>query len=464
MHRWKTAAGIGVAALLAGLAPFSAGRAGDGPVSDLAPGFLTQQAPQLVALEPGVRVEPLLTAGDVVGGATAGYQMSGIPDGIGYYRSSGETIEVYVNHELALADDDVSDSRVSHLTVDNAGRVLSASYPVDGTEGFEEFCSSSLDVLGGVPWYLTGEEAPQSARHGTSIALNTQTGRWVETPHFGHMWHEQVLPVRGLSTAFLGLAEDGNAGRSQLYAYTADRFNAAIRGHGTLRGWVPDDPVADGNPSPGDISGGETMSGSFVRIAQTRNLDPKTLESASQRMGMFDFVRIEDMVADPNHPGVLYFADTGAANQETIQGRLYKLEIDPADPTRASISVVLDGDRGDDIHGPDNLGVSDHALVIQEDRNWHRSGPNDVLVYDLASGSLRAVARPLQPDAITEEFGPARWESSGVIDASTLFGDGWWLLDVQGDKSKVPQPGLSLQPSSTKGPGGQLLKVYIPGT
>jgi hypothetical protein len=462
MH-WRTA-GAALAGLLIAAAPLTAGRAGDGPASDLGPGFRTSQGAQLVALEPGVRIEPLITAGDVIGGGTGGYQFSGIPDGIGYYRSSGQTTEVFVNHELSFADDDVSNSRVSHLTMDNAGRILSAGYPIDGTERFEEFCSSSLAVLGGVPWYLTGEEAPQSARQGTSIALNAQTGRWLETPQFGHMWHEQVLPVPGLSKAFLGLAEDGNAGRSQLYAYTADRFTAAIRGHGNLRGWVPDEPVADGDPSPNDISAGETMRGSFVRIPQTRNLDPKTLESASQRMGMFDFVRIEDMASDPNHPGVLYFADTGAANQETIQGRLYKLRVDPADPTRATLSVVLDGDHGDDIHGPDNVGISDRALVIQEDRNWHRSGANDVLVYDLASGALRAVARPDQPDTITEEFGPGRWESSGAIDASSLFGDGWWLLDVQADKSKVPQPGPGLEPSSTKGPGGQLLKVYIPGT
>jgi hypothetical protein len=178
-----------------------------------------------------------------------------------------------------------------------------------------------------------------------------------------------------------------------------------------------------------------------------------------------NFVRIEDAVADPNHPGVLYFADTGAARSETYKGRIYELRFDVADPTRATLSVLLDADAGDDMFNPDNLAVSRRALVIQEDRNYQHSGYDRVLVYDFGDGTLTAVARTdPTPIAIERAGGPGAWESSGVIDASALFGRGWWLLDVEAHQTSIGQPGRSLRVDSAQGERGQLLMVFIPGT
>ena len=50
------------------------------------------------------------------------------------------------------------------------------------------------------------------------------------------------------------------------------------------------------------------------------------------------------------------------------------------------------------------------------------------------------------------------------IDASAYFGPGWWLLDVQAHDFNVGVPGPSLEPDSARGEGGQLVRVYIPGT
>jgi hypothetical protein len=421
---------------------------------------ITSQRPQLVALATGVVIQPLLTAGDVVGG----YQMSGVPDGLGAFRSSASTIELYMNHELAFADDDPSNARISHLTLDDSGAVVSAEYVVDGSEGFEEFCSATLATVGRTPWFFTGEEAPRSAREGSSIALNTATGQYVETPWFGHMYHENVVPVEGLDRSLVVVAEDGQAGRSQLYMYTSSTLRGAIHGTGSLRAWVPTGHM-DANPSPDDIAAGQTLSGRFVRIPQRMNGSPKELEAASQAMGAFDFVRIEDAVADPSNPGVVYFADTGAARKETFRGRIYTLTIDPSRPMRADLQILLDGDASDDMFNPDNLAVSSKALVIQEDRNYAHSGYNRVLVYRFADGTLEAVARTdPRRIAIKRAGGPGAWESSGVIDASALFGAGWWLLDVQAGDVRVSVPGPSLEPDSAEGEGGQLLKVFIPNT
>jgi hypothetical protein len=424
--------------------------------------FITSEQAQLVDLTGGtLTIKPLLTTGDVVGD----YQMSGIPDGIGWYQSSPSRIEVFMNHELALSDDDPSNSRISHLSLAEDGSVVGASYPLDGTEGFEELCSSTLETFpGGRHIYWTGEEAPHSSLKGSSLVLNADTEEHREAPWFGHMFHENIVPMRGLERAVLFVAEDGQAGRSQLYAYFADTFAQAARGKGNLFAWKPFGPT-DGNPSPDDIEGGESLAGHFVRIPRADRLLPKALEEASQRTGAFDFIRIEDAVADPAHPGVAYFADTGAAQQEGLRGRIYRLNIDPDAPRNATLHVVVDGDAGDDMYNPDNLGISDQALVIQEDRNYAKSGYDRVLVYDLSDETLTPVARTdPRPIAIKRDGGPGAWESSGAVDASAFFGNGWWLLDVQATDIKVPVPGPSLEPNSAEGEGGQLLLVKIPGT
>jgi hypothetical protein len=426
--------------------------------------FITTARPQLEALSPGVEITPLITTGDVIGGRLAGYQFSGTPDGIGAYQSAPDRYEVFLNHETSHYWGDAADSRVSHLTLNENAEVLAASYPVDGTEGYWWFCSSTLAYVGDVPWYFTGEEWARSPRGGMAIAMNALTGRVVETPHFGSMGHENVIPVPDLARSVVLLPEDSRGGRAQIWAYFADSLKDAIKGRGTLRTWVPDRRL-DGDPSPADISKGESLTGQFVAVKGGEHLRGERLNDAANELGAMDFIRIEDAAFDPSQPGVLYFADTGAWSHETREGRLYKLTADPARPRRATLEVVLDGDDGDPIVNPDNLGISDDALVIQEDRNFPASGYNRVWVWDLTTQSLTKVARTAPSDKAMERAdGPGAWESSGVVDVSEFFGDGAWLMNVQAHYTKVRQPGPNLVVDSARGGGGQLLLVRIPGT
>ena len=426
--------------------------------------FVTDARSFLVPLVDGVVVQPILTTGDIVGESDVSYQMSGAPDGIGWYASAEGQIEVFFNHELHPVWDP-SGARVSHLTLNPAGDVMAAEYVVDGTEGYEWFCSSTLEVIDGKPWYLTGEESIHSPRDGVSIAIDASTGVLQETPWFGHLSHENVVPVQGLSKAFLGLSEDGFGESSQLYAYVARTFEGALDGdEGSLGVWVPDEPVADGNPSSDDLAKGESMSGHFEKIARAEDVLPLKLEKTVQAMGAFDFDRIEDLVDDPDEPGTVYFAETGRANAEVTHGRIYKLEVEPSSPRQATLSVVLDAAVGDDIFNPDNLGISSSALLIQEDRNWKMSGYNRVLVYDLASGTLTPVARTDPSEFIVGNRGPGAWESSGAVSVADAFGQGWWLLNVQAHYTKMNVPDLSLEPDTARGEGGQLSLVFIPGT
>ena len=50
--------------------------------------------------------------------------------------------------------------------------MLAGTYLFNGSEGFERFCSSTLEVINGTPWYFTGEEELNGPQNGSSIAMN----------------------------------------------------------------------------------------------------------------------------------------------------------------------------------------------------------------------------------------------------------------------------------------------------
>jgi hypothetical protein len=451
------------------------------------PGTKTSKPPYLVPMAPGVQVDPILSAGDTVPtGQTPPYQMSGIPDGLGAYaerrhrghgkhhgrasRHRRSTYNVLMNHELGITfpgNPPGVNTRISLLRVDRrTNSVRSARYVFTGTEGFERFCSATLAWIHGTPWYFTGEEAingvapaPPAGHDGSSIALNGRTGDWVETEHFGHLQHENVVPTKLKKWFFLTTDDDFRPGQdAYLYAYMAKSFKAALSGDpdkGSLYVWK-----ADNGTSSSDIHKGQTLTGRFVPIPQSENADSVALKNAATARGAFKFDRLEDAALYRRVKGRYYFADTGKAPR-TERGRIYQFDVSRRNPTRASLRVVLDGDAGDDFANPDNLDTAPGKLVFQEDReSAFRDIYNRVLVYDLGSGTLQPVARVATPSTLR----PGTWESSGVINASDILGRGWWLTDVQAHSTTAPQPGPTLVPDSSTGEDGQLQAVYIPQT
>jgi hypothetical protein len=429
------------------------------------PGVKTTRPPQLVPIAPGVVVDPILSVGDIVpAGQTPQYQMSGIPDGLGAYKD-GNTLQVLMNHELGISFPNTPpgvDTRISKLTIDRkTNSVLRAKYVFTGTEGFERFCSSTLEVINGTPYYFTGEESIPTGHDGSSIVMNADTGVWHETPHFGHFEHENVVPVLKLSKFMVVSTEDNfRVGvPSYLFAYIADSFADAVSGdpaHGSLYVWRAADPAETG----ATIAKGETIAGEFVPISQAQNTNSTVLKAAATANGAFRFARLEDATVAFQTAGRLYFADTGKPGEATLAGRIYRLDIDPSDPTKASLTVELDS-AVDDMANPDNLGTSPQSLMIQEDReNPFRVQYGRILRYDLSDGSLTPVARVNTPPPLL----PGEWESSGIIWAGNLLGGGWWLADVQAHRVTAPQPGPTLAPNSSVGEDGQLDALFVPGS
>jgi hypothetical protein len=440
------------------------------------PTFDTARPAQLVSIAPGVVVDPILSVGDIVGG----YQMSGIPDGLGAFKSGHDQLNVLMNHEFGRSfpfppanTTPPTDARISKITIDRkTRRVVSATYLFTGAEGFERFCSSTLEVIKGTPYYFTGEEAiplpgqpPGPAHDGSSIIMNAETGTWTETPWFGHFQHENVTPVLKLSDFMVVSPEDDfrSGTPSHLYAYIADTFEDALSGdpaHGSLYVWAALDTTKT------NLVKGETVPGHFVPLTQAENANSTSLKAAAVAHGAFRFARLEDSTVAYQTAGRVYFADTGKPGEKTLRGRVYQLDIDPSDPTSASLTLLLDGDTGDDMANPDNMAASPQSLMIQEDREnpFRVLNYSRILRYDFNDQSLTPVARVNTPPPLT----PGTWESSGIIWAGNLLGDHWWLTDVQAHGTFFPQPGLAppgMQPvpnSSPTGEDGQFQALFVP--
>jgi hypothetical protein len=424
-------------------------------------GFKTAKPPYLVPLVPGALVDPIISTGDTIGG----YQMSGIPDGGGAYKDGGDTLQVLFNHELGISFPAVPpgvDTRISKLTLNRKTHgVLDAQYVFTGLEGFERFCSSTLETIQGTPYYLSGEEAVPVGHDGSSIVMNAVTGSWTATPHFGHFEHENVVPVLGFKKFMLVSTEDNfRVGvPSYLFAYIADSWDDAVSGdpaHGSLYVWRALNPTDTGFT----MTKGSTVPGEFVPVSQAENTNDVTLKAAATAKGAFRFARLEDAAVAFQKSGRLYFADTGKAGEATVNGRIYRLDIDPSDPTQASVTVELDS-TVDGFANPDNVGTSPQSLMIQEDReNPNRAQYSRVLRYDFNDGSLTPVARVNTPPP----FLPGSWESSGIFWAGNLLGGGWWLTTVQPHGLTAPQPGPTLTPNSSVGEDGQYDALFVPGS
>jgi hypothetical protein len=234
------------------------------------------------------------------------------------------------------------------------------------------------------------------------------------------------------------------------------------------------------------------------------------LERWSNLNNVFQFIRIEDTAYDRSNPRVVYMADTGepraladaattrlrraasGTNGPYMNGRIWKLVLG-ADPLTGATLDILPGanfDSGgyanpDVVHQPDNVETAGGALYIQEDPGSHNSSspPRDaagnllypafpsatnarVWRYDLTTGGPPQVVAEVNqavPGAPTT-LAKATWESSGIVDASSIFGPGAFLVDVQAHSWDMDAGTGNDAPAVPKRENGQLLLLRAPGS
>lgn len=212
---------------------------------------------------------------------------------------------------------------------------------------------------------------------------------------------------------------------------------------------------------------------------------------------------------------VLYLVDSGRGSAGVVQagrstnGRVWQMVLDPADPTKVlSLSILIEGDDREvkdpaRIHQPDNIESTVNGLYLTEDPGSQQNFP--VGSIDPTSPNFDARAtnariwqyklsnRSMTPVAVVDQStdeGPGDvdpvpagthgfWEASGIVDASSVFGPGSFLVTVQAHSLWVDGGFVSDTLTRTGGvwslgpdgfpdwvnkrEGGQLVLLKIPG-
>jgi len=397
--------------------------------------------------------------------------------------------------------------------------------------------------------------SPDEEEAGLVVALEVATGKQRPIYGMGRHNHENSVPIPGFGKPVVLSGDDtftsgpltgvfpagAVPAQSQLYSYIASSTNALLADEGDLWAFVSDTPgvknyydvlpnsgtVVTGHfiKVPKDIATGKNPDGSELKAADKGFPLPPTngswqtdlrsatpvgidgpqwvLEYWSDINNVFQFVRVEDIAYDkrPGMENVVYVVDSGRGrtaaqsldtpNFRSTNGRVWKMVLDPDDPTKVtSLTVHVEGDDNPvktptEIHQPDNLESTRTGIVVTEDPGSSQQYPfgstdptatTARLWYVPFTGAPQIVAKVDQSadGGPTDVDGRApgnlgAWETSGIVDASAVFGRGAFLIDVQAhtlwiEKAPGDDNNGDGQPDFTyKREGGQLALIRIPG-
>jgi hypothetical protein len=433
------------------------------------------------------------------------YRMVGIPDGLGAHPNGDGTSTLFMNHELTsatLSEPIVGGPKnrgayVSQWILDADGDPVAGRRAYDRVFNEDTFVGPAPDETNTTPAlarfcsgflagpatgfdrriYLTNEEEQTAANTfdgmgGVSVAIFDNELH--SLPDLGRFSKENTLvqPRRGARTLIFSL-EDGPATLdNQLYMYIGEKDGSpdasVLERNGLVDGtlYVFRSFDRERNSERTFISG--SVTGEWVAIPNAGALTDAQLEAASDAANAMTFIRPEDGAFNPNDPNEFFFDTTGSSSgsAEGVNelGRLYSLRLHPRDPLGpATLTIVYNADLvvaggGDTALSPDNIDASRRYLMINEDGTTEsravmaaKGRDGSIWRFDLVKGrpgvdvSTAARVAELNPpgrDGIP--VGPGVWESSGIIDASDLFGADSWVSDVQAHPPTTPPGGPSV--------------------
>lgn len=471
----------------------------------------------------GWETTKVLTIGETVPNGGGSYHLPGKPDGMGAMALDGQTVRVFINHELyksqgptyTLANGtQMTGARISYLDFDKDtravtggglafSRVFDRNYqevtsPSQANElsqgtsgattyGLTRFCSANLLPAGQFgpgrglvdTLFVAGEESPQTAtstgspQGGSFWALDVDSGDLHALPALGRGTWESLTELDTGTTAHVAFLMGDDSTGAPLYLYVGNKGglgdgsfldNNGLK-DGTLYFWK----AAGGPTSPSGFKGtGAGIAGSFVPIAVQdiskaglSGYDPygykgsNLLRDEAEDAGGFNFSRPEDVATNPADGSQAVLASTGRGSTfpDDDWGTVYLVDVDFSGIDTGDISAVMtilfDGDDPDHqdegIRSPDNVDWADDGRIyVQEDKGTtrHTFGANgeeaSIWMLDPTNSTTTRIARitrlvdpPGSSDVSASTVGA--WESSGVVDVSSLFGYPGTLLlaDVQ---------------------------------
>ncbi len=325
------------------------------------PAFAAEAPAYVQAVANGASLKVLATAGDVIDG----YQIAGIPDGTGAFKS-GNSVKILMNHEIgysttsasmARAGGDAYGATVTEFTMNPTTQKLTTARefltsalfynyatktysstpaaPAGATEKdsygtpqhtkfLNRFCSASLAPAGRFSFvdpktkkaygikdavFLTGEEGGDESR---GFAVNA-AGQLAQIPGLGlASWETFVAAPTGTKTTALFGNEDGSATDSQLWLYQGSKTNTGT--------WFQRAGLANGKTYVMNIGGfkteadfraqvgkGKETSVSFAAVDATVN---GVAQNKAAALVGTSLARVEDGAFDPNDARNYYFVTT----------------------------------------------------------------------------------------------------------------------------------------------------------
>jgi hypothetical protein len=479
-----------------------------------ASGASTTVRPYAIPSTGGVEIIPILTVGEA---AENGYRMVGIPDGLGAFREA-QTISLFMHHELGASVGTVrahgsKGAFVSKWTIDrktlkvvkgedfmsspsklNLWNTAAKTYAT-GTRAFDRLCSADMadekafrhGNLGTKERLFLGGEETNGGSALAHITTGPNAGQSWELPRLGKLaWENAVACPHGKEKTIVACMDDGQLANdtvtpvaannpSEVFIYVGTKqaqgneIERAGLTNGKLYGvkvFRNDGTLVEAESDTLGIGSGTAAyvgSGRFELVEIGTNGDVSGMTGVQQEQSAIDkkvfrMQRPEDAAWDPRGEGkdALYFVTTASINP-LRNSRLWRLKFDDVDnPERGGmIEILLTNTPGRMF---DNICMDKNGrLMIQEDTG-NNPWVAKIWAYNVDTKTLVEVARhdpALFENTASPMFITQDEESSGIIDAQHIFGDGWFLFVVQNHKA-IP---AAADPELVE--GGQLLAMFV---
>lgn len=459
-------------------------------------------SPYLLPLADGVKTKSLLTVGDAIGG----YRMVGIPDGLGFFSNNDGTYTLLMNHELGktvgIARSHGGKGAFVSRWVINAttGQVISGRDHLTGVDSLrlwdntgagnwvsgsgatlDRLCSADLADVGAYAsgslgtadrLFLSGEET-DNGRLFAHVASGADAGQSFELASFGKMAFETAVasPFAQAKTVVIA-QDDGSVTDSLVAVYVGDKKStgnaverAGLAG-GSLYGVAVDGMLQE--PQDGAPAAGAGTRFSLKKLGtdgNVRGLTSAQLKADAATKGTSTFRRPEDGAWDirAGMQNNYYFVTTDQFNapvsnpSQVGRSHLWHFQFDDiTNPTAGGkAETLLNGTEGHQML--DNLCMDKHGRIILQEDPGNQPHVAKIWLYDTTSKEFVAVMAHDSTRFVTGQpnFQTQDEESSGVVDASAILGEGWFLLDVQSHAANADAELVQ---------NGQLLAVYLPLT
>ena len=333
--------------------------------------------PALVKALPGfesLQILPLISSDDVLAGSP-GFIFGPQPDGAALLKNpAAEGGFVLINnHEISQS--------VSRVYLDKTFKPTRGEYIVDYNGGTSRLCSATLATPEEhgfpMPIFLTaGETNSESMVHAIDpLGAADKTNSTRRKPALGKASMENAVPLNkqaypGKTVIIIG--EDNSDG--QVLLYVSDTPGDLDNGKLYMLKRTNGDPVET------NMSAGNSYDVQWVEVTGAKTMTGAQIAAFSVASSALQMARVEDLdyrKGSAANNREIYFTATGVSPDKvnpvagkTMWGRIYKLNLDAANPVGpAKLEVVVDGgtDPGNYIVNPDNICVTDNYVYIQED-------------------------------------------------------------------------------------------------